>query len=502
MSAKRLLSLVILLGVLVLAAVMVKRQPAPIRLAEETGFERLVPASLQAESIQGIDLYLGAKAEEVVRLRRQDGAWQAASSYNAPVQTEKISKFLTALSALEGEVRAEQAELLGDFRLQDAEALHLRLFTDSSTTPALHLLAGKGSGRNGFVRLANSPRVYNVNLNIPQEAGVLASAPDQPPQAKPWLNLQIQDVPKEQITALDLYTAERTLQFAVAPPTTAPAAGTGTETAAAASWRLASPDLPYAVKQSGVEGLIASLRTLRAEDVADPGKAAAYGLDHPAYRVTMSVQGANQEARQITLALGQAVSEQDSKRYARLDAQGLVYILPAWVFNRLFPPAKELLELPGLAAQTEAVQQIAWQYGEVSWTLERAASISPATGDTPPVVWQLAEAPQVPVDGPAVEAVLKALGQLTVEDWLAQPATPTGLEQPQLALQVTLADSRATQVTLGAIRDGSGGGQYARVSDAVGTQVVSADTAKALIDALLALPPSDQSAVPPSKPAN
>ncbi len=95
------------------------------------------------------------------------------------MQTEKISAFLTTVSSLEGELRTDQSELLRDFRLDDTQALHLRLYTDTFDTPAVHLLAGKGSGRQGFMRRADATRVYSVNLNVHNEAGLAGDAPDQ-----------------------------------------------------------------------------------------------------------------------------------------------------------------------------------------------------------------------------------------------------------------------------------------------------------------------------------
>ena len=223
MSAKRLLPLAALFIIVVIAALVLKRQPGPTQLADETGFERLVPPTLRVDSIRGVDLSLGAQPENVVRLRRQENAWAAASYYNAPVQAEKISAFLTTVASLEGELRADQSELLQDFRLDDTQALHLRLYTDTFDTPAVHLLAGKGSGRQGFIRRADGTRVYSVNLNVHNEAGLAGNTPDQQLTAKPWLDLHIQNVPKEQITAVALQTPERTLHFAWQP---APAAAT------------------------------------------------------------------------------------------------------------------------------------------------------------------------------------------------------------------------------------------------------------------------------------
>jgi hypothetical protein len=496
MSAKRLLPLGILLVVLVIAAVVLKRQPAPTRLAEETGFERLVPHSLRPDSIRGVDFSLGVKPEEVLRLRRQDGTWVAASYYNAPVQGDKMSKFLQAITALEGELRAEQSDLLKDFQLDDSQALHVRLYTEQPDTPALHLLAGKGSGRNSFVRLANATRVYSVNVNIQSEAGLSGSAPEQSLQAKPWLHLQIQDVPKEQITALEIHTPQRSFHFAAQPGTTPPAAGeAAAPPPATPQWRLSAPQVPFPVRQSGLDGLLSTLRTLRADDIADPSHATDYGLETPEYRVVMTVQAANQEAQPVALLFGHTLPDSGGKRYARLGRQGPIYVVPAWSVNRLFPPAKDLLELPRPVEHAEDIQRVAWQQGDASWTLEENAAEENATApqattDTPSGrTWHLVEAPETPLEEPAVQAVLEAITQLTIEDWVEQPGSATGLEQPQLVLQVTLQNGQGTYLSVGAARGNADEGQYVRLAEAPGTFVLSASTYKTLTEALAALRP-------------
>ena len=65
------------------------------------------------------------------------------------------------------------------------------------------------------------------------------------------------------------------------------------------------------------------------------------------------MQAAGTEARDVSLLIGGAVPDQADKRYSRLDATGPIYILPAWAFRRLFPPARELLELPHLDIQSQ-----------------------------------------------------------------------------------------------------------------------------------------------------
>lgn len=505
MSNKRLVPLGVLLVLLVLVAIVLKRQPAPTGLSEETGFERLVPQTLHADRIKRVELYQGAQPEPSVRLRRQDGTWVASSYYNAPVQAEKITGFLDTLSTLQGELRSDKPELLGDFRLEETQALHLRVYTEHAEIPAVHLLAGKGSGRHGFMRLANAARVYSVNLNLHSEAGLYGSNTDQPPEAKPWLELQIQGVPQDQITAVELHTPERSLRFAwqqlLSPPTThTPQEATAQGPTARPHWALLAPEVQYAVKQEALDSLVSMLRTLRAADIADPARAAEYGLDAPLYRAVMTVQPASQEARQIPLLVGHTVPEQDDKRYARLGLQGLIYVLPSWTLQRLFPPAKELLELPRLQARPADIARLTWRQGQKTSSLERRPLAPPATGASRgSATWRLAEAPQTTVDEQVVHALLEAVTQLTMDDWLEQPAQPTGLDHPLLVLTLTLYDGRSERLALGKPRGSEGGGQYASLQGTPGILVVPAALYTTLTETLAKLRPSPAPTAPASQ---
>ena len=218
MHGKRLLILASVLIVLIIAVLVFKRQPAPTRLAEEVGFERLVPESLTADAIQGLDLYQGDKVAEAIRIRRHDESWTATSYHNAPVKADKITKLLSSVGTLEGDLRSDQEDFLGDFRLKDDEALHLLLYTTDMDKPAAHLLAGKSSGQSGFMRAADNARVYSVNLNLRSEAGLYGDDNEKGLEAKPWLNLQLHDIPKDQVTAVELDTPVRQFHLAQQKP--------------------------------------------------------------------------------------------------------------------------------------------------------------------------------------------------------------------------------------------------------------------------------------------
>ncbi len=530
MRAKRLLLLVGILIVLIVAVVVVKRRPPPTRLAEEVGFKRLLPESFAADAIHGIDLYQGDKTEQAVRLRRRDDAWVVASHYDAPVKTDKIIQLLDGVRTLEGELRADQADFHGDFRLEDGQALHVLLYTaDEMEKPSAHVLAGKSGGRTSFMRVADAAQVYSVNLNLRNEAGLYGDETDKIPEAKPWLNLQLHDIPKDRITAVDLQMPARrfrltkpqpeapeTAEVSAAEPTGEPK----TTPKPVPQWTLEEPQVAYAVKQGAVDGLVSTLRTLRGDDVVAPDKVVEYGLDTPPYRAVLTVQE-EKEARDVTVAVGKEVPEQDGKRYVRLGQDGPIYVLPKWSFNQIFPTLGTVLTLDILRVPPDDVIQLTWQQEGQEWTLERQAAAAATAGEekageekageekageekageekaegepekaTP--TWRLVQAAETAVDTAAVTSLLNMTQDLMADDWFAQIEEPTGLEAPSLSLVLTQENGTRHHVTFGNTH-GKDEDRYTSRAGSAGTFVVSKSTYTSLTEALAKLRPAPPAA--------
>jgi hypothetical protein len=485
MSPKRLLPLVLILIVLGVLAVLLKRPLAPPQLAEEVGLERLVPQTLHTEDITGFELYRGTHPQESIRLRQRDGIWVVTSRFDTPGNSTKIQQFLTQLSTLQGELRADSTALLDDFQLTDEQALHLKVYTNTPDKPALYLLAGKGSGGNGFVRRAGEGRVYSVNIHLQSVAGLSSGTTDQALSAKPWLDLRIQNIPKEQVTTAELRSPHRALRFTTQP---APQAG-GTEASQSSSasltpvWKMVAPELTYSVKSEAVDGLVTTLRTLQGDDVVDPAKSAEYGLDTPPYRAILTVQPSGQEARQAVVFIGNEVSEKSGSRYARLGDTGPVYIVPQWIVQRLFPTLGTLLDLRMLHVPQEEVMRLTLQADGESWSLERQAS-------EPTVAWQFVDLPEVPVDETAVTSLLGTITQLSADDLPASPPAQTGLDQPSWQVLLTRRDGRTERLVLGQAVEQDHGGYYASRGDAAEIFIVSGMIQKTLTEAVTKLKPS------------
>jgi hypothetical protein len=527
MRSKKLLPLGILLVALVAAVMLLKRPSTPTKLADEVGFERILPASLTADAIQGIDLYQGDKKDDTVQLRRQGDAWVAASYHQAPVKADKVSKLLEGISGLEGDVRADKAEVLDDFKLKDDQALHVLFYTDKSDEPKAHLLAGKSSGRTEFVRSADQNRVYSVNLNLRTEAGLYGDETDKAPEAKPWLDLQIHDVPKDQVTGVELQSPDRRLQLALKKPkpekpsepakpkdgeaqsedkTDAPAAAPE----AKPEWELVEPKVDYPLKQGVVEGLVTTLRTLRGDDVVAPDKTAEYGLDNPPYRAVLTVEEKDKEPRQVTIAVGKTVSKEDEKRYVHLEKDNSpVYVLPTWSFNQAFPTLGTILTLDVLSLASDDVVRVSWEQDGQSLALERQPEAKAASGEEKPAetetkaasgeenpaeikinkkVWQWVQTPQTDVDVDKLNTLLETVENLTADDWFADTPAEAGLDQPVLVLNLTLRNGSTQHVTFGQTR-GKDEDRYAALPDKNGTFVIAKASYTSIADALTSLRP-------------
>ena len=395
MSAKRLLPLAAILVVLVVVALTVKRQPTPTRLVDEVGWERLVPDSLQADSITGVDLYQGILPDQVLSLRRQGDRWQVQSYFDAPVRPSRIELLLEQIGGLEGELRADRAELLGEFDLEEDQALHLRVYTGNDTQPALHLLAGRSGRRSGFVRLLDDSRVYNVDLNLHSMAGLWGESLGNVPEAETWLQLRMNEIPSEEVVGLELESPRGRFRFSRIQPEAGEAAEGETE--AKQLWRTEIPAVDYKVNHQLLDRLAVALGTLRADDIVDGSKISEYGLEDNVYRAALTVQSGDEAARQVAMRFGHEIPgpEMDGARYGILEGSETVYAVPGWSLRQIFQKGKSLLNLPGLYLQTDDMQQIALFSPDNTVRLSRpAAAAGPAAegeAEASPTSWEMAE---------------------------------------------------------------------------------------------------------------
>lgn len=390
MNLRKLSPLFVLVALLAVIALIQKRRPSPATIVDEAGLIALPTTAIRAAEIKGIDLHYGANRQAGVRLRRQDQAWVAVDYFSAPVSQAKIASLLRALARLQGELRSDKAELLKHFKLESGQAYHLRMFTRSMDRPAVHLLIGKRKTKAGFVRQQDDSRVYSTSPELFSALGIQPEQEDQPPDIKSWLDLQILNIAEHAIKSFSLRTPQRTWEFTRSLSTTPSRTDVASPATEQPQWILTNPVVELPLKQGQVEGLIATLRTLRAEDITDSDQLERYGLLKPSYLATVTWHSEGDGLQKSLIALGHEHPQHKGSRYARRRLSGPVYILPSWSFKHLFPKPKRFLALPDLEIQPDALRYIALSSPGRSVRFEWN-DLSPAQNNTTPtrIKWRL-----------------------------------------------------------------------------------------------------------------
>lgn len=417
MSFKTLRPLFIVLAALVVIAVIQKRQPKIATLSHQAGLTSLLPASLRTETIQGIDLHHGSNRQVVVRLRRKGTAWFAANYFDAPVQLSRIHHLLRALTHLQGELRSAKAQFLKSFHLESAQANHLLIYTEAFDRPALHLLIGKRQPHHGFLRVEDDARVYSVSSDLFDALGLRTDNIAQPPATKAWLDLQILTIPEHLVTGVELRMPDRRWKFSRPLPVTSQTSHAASIEHRQRQWVLSDPRVDLPLKQGYVDALLSTLRTLRADDITRTDKADKLGLVNPMYEVAVTTRSNDETEHIRTVSIGHEHPQQKGKRYARRGLEGPIYLLPAWAFQRMFPPPKMFLQLPNLQLQPDALRRITLFLPDATVQLEREKrpssqeNVSPSLSD-----WNLIAPPiDFPLQQRNIDQWIQNLSRLTLE---------------------------------------------------------------------------------------
>jgi hypothetical protein len=96
------------------------------------------------------------------------------------------------------------------------------------------------------------------------------------------------------------------------------------------------------------------------------------------------------------------------------------------------------------------------------------------------------------VDAAAVTSLFNVTKELTADDWIADPADVTGVQQPTLSLAFTLQNGQTKRMAFGNA-PGTDDHRYASLQEAPGTFVIAAATYKSITEALeklLSSPPA------------
>ncbi len=171
---------------------------------QSTGlYSTLVPAVDEAK-VTAVTAWTGKeKGHEGLALEKRQGRWRVRRregnhEFWAKAKEAKVSKLISALSGLQGDLRAESEEVFEQFHIADGEALHIVL--QATDGPVAHLLVGKKGERwdTCYIRRAGSNKVYLVEKNILSLLDIWSQWPTSQPSPRPWTDLSvISGLPKD-----------------------------------------------------------------------------------------------------------------------------------------------------------------------------------------------------------------------------------------------------------------------------------------------------------------
>lgn len=403
MNAKTLIILAVIL--VALAVLVVVRQSGRERptLIEQARVEVLMPPGITAANLKRIELYAGNAPDEKLVVARADvnAPWRVVSHFDAPATDDMVTRFTDALFKLRGDLREEAVapERLAEFGLGEEAAFHVAAYTDAGETPAVHLLLGKAAqGGTVFMRRAGEMTIFDDKTNLRTTAGIYGE--DQQPQSSNWLEKRVLDLdPETTLTRVAVTLPDKQITFAreQAPQ---PETETESEEDTPEPVEAPAPEFVWTVVEGGPEAEfkpaiwennVRSLMSLRASDIVDPAPLADYGLDAPAYRAVISVEG-----REDDIVIEGGRPTRTGEGFVRVVGvePPVVYKLFTSTFEQVFPKTGNLFEFPRLAGNVtadgierieiahEGAPSIVLEQGDDAWRVVQPAADLAAQEDT------------------------------------------------------------------------------------------------------------------------
>jgi hypothetical protein len=474
MSSKQLL---VLAGVLlVLAGLVYFKQSGdtPPSIQDEVALVTLLPEGIAQADVTKLALSNGGAPEEIVELTRDaddPDVWRISSQFDAPAKTDTIEAYIKNIVGLKGESRARDQDDAGlaTYNLTDEKAFRVAGYKQGDTDPAFTILVGKSPDASQvFMRPQGGRDVLVLDVNLRQEAGVFSDDdPSSAPEHGHWLDKSVAAIEMDSITSVNLETPEKQVTFEkVEKPVETPEptegdtedeSATPAEPVVEYEWRLKNGGPGSEFKQAGLDNWLRAFGSLNATDVVDPGTPAEWGLDTPAFKLVIGVDGEDED---VIIEAGRPDAEGDG--YVRLTGGAdVVYSVATYNFDRVFPKGTDLFDLPALTIAPETINRIEVKQRGGNIVLEKVGE-----------EWTVAEPVlDLNVQTTAASGIAAALATWRASDY-ADAGVDDGLADSRRTVTFSTTDGASHTVALG--NDSNGvAGAYAQLDDSSDILVMS-----------------------------
>lgn len=333
----------VILGValVVLLGINLMQRQGHQKATSQSASTDLLIADLVPADLSRITLGQGAQAEAVILSNTPTG-WVVDTAWNAKANQQRIEALVRELTGLSGEFRSDSEEVLADYGLGEATAVHIRAY-DPAGAVVMALDVGRKPERypGNFVRQPDNNKVYVSQKNLLGQVGIYGE-PDLPPN-RYFLELQAVQEDRLEVDSMVIETREGTLELAKVFATEEPdSAGSAPNVDRNTwEWQLTGKS-GTALAKSKVDAVLNSLVAIRANDLVDPAAdPASYGLDQPQRRAVLRLQ----DGREISLDFGndrEAVDKAPAGTFMRIEGQDDFWVVTDYAVKNIFKSLDEL----------------------------------------------------------------------------------------------------------------------------------------------------------------
>lgn len=314
MKNKKLIGLLVALGVLLTAAATKKIFEGQRAVVEDIAKEKETVATLTQnllpEALGEVVLYKGAESDKKIEIKRgEKDAWFLSSRYGIRAREEALKPFLKGLSNLSGSIRATSKSVFSDFKIGDDEGLHVILKNIAGKDVA-HLVIGLSVPRWGvnFMRRADSDKVVMIEgENLLATLGLYT----------PKDNLEDRSIGDYHVFAGDVKKADR-LEMAQSKKESCILVKSDT-------WNFEPADPRAKIEPAKIDEFLRILSDMLGRDVVDP-KGAGYGLEQPLATVKVTFREGEQ-VKVLEAQLGGPVAQEEMS-YVRVLPADIVFKVP------------------------------------------------------------------------------------------------------------------------------------------------------------------------------
>ena len=310
----------------------------------------------------------GGQARERVVFAKRDGEWRMVEPVSGTLRDSTVTTLENAFSK---PIRTDDlqldAERAGEYGVDQAKGVRVRVFADDAESPAIDLIVGdrntieKTGVERTYVRKPDAARIYRARTGL---GNFVRKSVDS------YRDRTILDV---ESSAIGEIRVERSGGPSIILARSDGASGEN------ADWRLASPSVSWSLDSDEIKSVVDTLSTLSAKGFADDRQPGSLGLDEPVATVTVSTKEGETAAE---LDLGRVDSGESTSWFAKRTDRPYHYALSKYAGRKLDITLDAIRSKNPRPIETSSVQSVEFTggdgllvtRGEDGWSLEHPST--------------------------------------------------------------------------------------------------------------------------------